>query len=79
MNLSMHIKKILSQNDEVIESSPVAEALLLFVKEMDKDHWQGTPTQLYKKLTDIADQIKPELKKSNLWPKASNSTNIQNK
>ncbi len=40
---------------------------------MNKDYWQGTPTQLYKNLTDIIDQIKPELKKSNLWPKASNT------
>ena len=39
---------------------------------MDKDYWEGTPTRLYKELTDITDQIKPELKKSNLWPKASN-------
>jgi hypothetical protein len=60
------------QNDEVIESSPVAEVLILFVSEMYKDYWGGTPTALYKELTDIADQIKPELKRSNLWPKASN-------
>ncbi len=38
----------------------------------DKEHWEGTPTLLYKKLTDIIDQVKPELKRSNMWPKASN-------
>ena len=65
-------ENINAQNDEVIESSPVAEVLILFVREIYKDHWEGTPTSLYKELTDIADQIKPELKKSNLWPKASN-------
>jgi len=57
----------------VIESSPIAEVLILFAREMDTDYWQGTPTLLYKKLTDIADQIKPELKRSSLWPKASNT------
>jgi hypothetical protein len=66
-------ENILNQNDEVIESSPIAEALLIFIRKMDKDYWQGTPTQLYKNLTDIIDQFKPELKKSSLWPKASNA------
>jgi len=66
-------ENISNQNDEVIESSPIAEVLILFAREMDTDYWQGTPTLLYKKLTDIADQIKPELKRSSLWPKASNT------
>jgi hypothetical protein len=70
--IQVYEENILNQNDEVIESSPVAESILLFVGEMDKDYWQGTPTELYKKLTDIVAQIKPELKNSNLWPKASN-------
>jgi hypothetical protein len=66
-------ENISNQNDEVIESSPIAEVLILFAREMDTDYWQGTPTLLHKKLTDIADQIKPELKRSSLWPKASNT------
>jgi hypothetical protein len=61
------------QNDEVIEASPVAESILLFMEEIDPGSlWEGTPTKLYQRLTDIIDQIKPELKRSNLWPKASN-------
>jgi hypothetical protein len=61
------------QNDEVIEASPVAESLLLFMNEKTQGYvWEGTPTKLYKELTDIIDQTKPELKRSNLWPKASN-------
>jgi hypothetical protein len=70
--INAYYENISAQNDEVIESSPVAEVLILFVKELYKDYWEGTPTRLYKELTDIADQIKPELKRSNLWPKASN-------
>jgi hypothetical protein len=71
--INAYQENLSNQNDEVIESSPVAEALLLFIREMNKEYWQGTPTQLHKNLTDIFDQVKPELKKSNLWPKASNA------
>ena len=57
----------------VIEASPVAESILLFMNEKEQGFvWEGTPTRLYKELTDIIDQTKPELKRSNLWPKASN-------
>lgn len=63
----------LDQNDEVIEASPVAESILLFMSEREQGFlWEGTPTKLHKVLTDIIDQIKPELRRSNLWPKGSN-------
>ncbi len=71
--INAYEENIDKQNDEVIEASPVAEALLLFLLELDKDNWEGTPTELYKNLEDIIDQIKPGLTRSNLWPKASNS------
>ena len=64
-------ENINNQNDEVIESSPVAEVLLLFMNERDQEYWEGTPTELHKKLTDVVDLIKPDIKRSNLWPKAS--------
>ncbi|MEJ7642660.1 MAG: hypothetical protein WKF36_10800 [Candidatus Nitrosocosmicus sp.] len=70
--INAYYENINNQNDEVIESSPVAEALLLFVSEKIKESWDGTPTKLHKELTDIIDQTKPELKHSKLWPKASN-------
>ena len=60
------------QNDEVIESSPVAESLLFFSQELDNDYWEGTPTELYNKFEVIIVQIKPGVKRSNMWPKASN-------
>ena len=63
----------LDQNDEVFEASPVAESILLFMNDKHKGFvWEGAPTRLYKELTDIIDQTKPELKRSSLWPKASN-------
>jgi hypothetical protein len=70
--LNAYYENIANQNDEVIESSPVAEALLLFIFEVEKEYWEGSPTRLYRELTDIIDQIKPELKRSKEWPKASN-------
>jgi len=77
--LEAYYENIANQNDEVIESSPVAEALLLFMFEMEKEYWEDTPTRLYRELTDIIDQIKPELKRSKEWPKASNKlTSILN-
>ena len=71
--INAYRENIDNQNDEVIESSPVAEALLLFVGEReDRYYWEGTPTKLHQNLNDIIDQIKPEIKRSNQWTKASN-------
>ena len=59
-----------NQNDEIIESTPVAESIILFMA--DKERWDGTPSQLYKFLEDIISQIYYDLRRSNLWPKAAN-------
>lgn len=59
-----------NQNDEIIESTPVAESIMLFMD--DKERWEGTPSELYKFLEDIISQIYHDLKRSNLWPKAAN-------
>lgn len=72
--IKAYYENINSQNDEVIESSPVAEAILLFVKDWEIGHqWRGTPSKLHTDFTNMIDQIKPDLKKSNLWPKASST------
>ena len=59
-----------NQNDEIIESTPVAESIILFMD--DKEKWEGTPSQLYKFLEDIISQVYYDLRRSNLWPKAAN-------
>lgn len=71
--LNAYYENIYNQNDEIIESSPVAEAIVLYMNELEREYWEGTPTRLYKTLTDVIDQIKPDLKRSNVWPKASNT------
>jgi hypothetical protein len=72
--IDTYYENIESQNDEVIESSPVAEAIILFVEDWEIGRqWLGTPSELHTDLTNMIDQAKPDLKKSNLWPKASST------
>jgi hypothetical protein len=72
--INAYYENIKSQNDEIIESSPVAEAIIIFMKEREVGYrWCGTPSKLHTDLTNMIDQIKPDLKKSNLWPKASST------
>jgi hypothetical protein len=72
--INAYFENINSQNDEVIEASPIAEAILLFVKDWETGYqWSGTPSRLHTDLTNMIDQIKPDLKKSSLWPKASSA------
>lgn len=56
-----------NQNDEIIESSPVAESIIAFME--NKNIWIGTPTQLLQLLGDIASQVDPNIRKSKYWPK----------
>jgi hypothetical protein len=51
-----------NQNDEIIESVPVAETLIIFLE--DKTSWEGTPTELYHLLGDIISQIDPNIKRT---------------
>lgn len=60
----------MKQNGEIIESSPVTEAIMIFVDGRNSE-WNGSPTQLHKELGDVMDQTRPELRRSNLWPKTS--------
>ncbi len=72
--INAYYENINSQNDEVIESSPIAEAILLFVRDREVGLvFRGTPSKLHTDLTNMIDQVKPDLKKSNLWPKASST------
>jgi hypothetical protein len=66
----LYSENISEQNDEVVESSPVAEAILIFMDGRNSE-WNGSPTQLHKELGDVVDQTKPELRRSGMWPKTS--------
>lgn len=56
------------QNDEAIEASPVAKAIILFMK--GKYGWEGSPEELRSKLTKHKDVFDLGLTSSPLWPKA---------
>jgi len=56
-----------NQNDEIIESSPVAESIIAFME--NKNSWIDTPTQLLQMLGDIVSQVDPNIRKSKYWPK----------
>jgi hypothetical protein len=50
--INAYYENINSQNDEVIESSPIAEAILLFVRDREAGYiWRGTPSKLHTDLT----------------------------
>jgi len=60
------------QSREALDSSPVAQAIILLME--DKDHWSGTPTQLLLELNSIAtSMVRDEMidTKSRYWPKDS--------
>ncbi|MDR4491935.1 MAG: bifunctional DNA primase/polymerase [Candidatus Nitrosocosmicus sp.] len=72
--ITAYYENINNQNDEVIESSVIAESIVIFVRNRERDYqWKGTPTRLLKELNDMIDQIKPDLRKSREWPKTSST------
>jgi hypothetical protein len=59
------------QNDEVIESSIVASILIDFME--DRDIWEGPMSMLYSTLSNFAEDRDSSLRKTKLWPNASNA------
>lgn len=65
--INAYQENIDNQNDEIIESNPVAETVITFME--NKDKWVGTPTELYRLFCDIIDQVNYNIKRTNYWPK----------
>lgn len=53
------------QNDEAIENSPVAQAILTFME--DKDEWEGTAAELLRQLNKVV--FTTDIARSPYWPK----------
>ncbi|WP_415311986.1 bifunctional DNA primase/polymerase [Candidatus Nitrosocosmicus sp. FF01] len=68
--INAYRENIDNQNDEIIEASPIAESIIIFME--NKKQWVGTPTQLYQYLGDIISQVDSNLKRSAFWPKGPN-------
>lgn len=63
--LRAYYNNIDQQNQEAIEASPIAQAIIVFMK--DKDNWSGTAATLLQKLNIIP--LFNDIKSSVLWPK----------
>ena len=71
--IDAYYKNMAQQHNEVIQADPVAETLVIFME--DKKSWEGTPSELYKKLKDKAEDSHLYEKKS--WPRAVNAFSTQ--
>lgn len=69
--INTYRENIEDQNDEIIETNPIAESLIAFMENKEK-RWIGTPTQLYHHLGDIVSQVDSNIKRSLYWPKGPN-------
>ena len=67
--LEVYYKNIELQTEELLESSPVATAIVKFMDA--KGEWKGSATELLGELEPIALELKINTK-SKLWPKSPN-------
>jgi hypothetical protein len=68
--LDAYYRNIRTQNDEVLQDSSVATAVLQFMNE--RDEWDGTPSQLFKELKVIAGEQGVDVEKEKGFPRAAN-------
>ncbi len=74
--IETYFENIEIQNDEVMESSIVANVLMDFME--DRDEWEGSATLLYNALTNFMENKEVEsFRKNKLWPSAPNSLTRQ--
>jgi len=68
--LDAYYRNISSQNEEILQDSLVATAILEFMSE--RDDWSGTPSQLLKELRAVAQNQEVDVDKEREFPKAAN-------
>lgn len=66
--LEVYKNNIARQDDEVIESSEVSQAIILFIEKESK--WKGSATDLLRQIEKIADANKID-RRSNGWPRSA--------
>jgi hypothetical protein len=64
-----YLRNISRHNEEALNNSPVALAVILHMSLRD-DEWRGTPSELYRVLTDLAKQQLHLAEYGSGWPKA---------
>ncbi len=68
--LNTYYKNMAEQNNQALESSPVASAITKLIDL--KKEWKGNATDLLYELEQIAEKLKIDTKRTKLWPKAPN-------
>jgi hypothetical protein len=69
--LDAYTANIATQNEEVLTQDPVGAALVVLMK--DTSFWEGTMTELHKKMNEIAwSQLDISVEKDPSWPKTAN-------
>ncbi|NKB69826.1 MAG: hypothetical protein GKR89_22365 [Candidatus Latescibacteria bacterium] len=68
--LRAYAANLTAQNNEVLESHPVAAAIVALMEEQSK--WEGQPSELLNELERVAEAQKIDVK-DRQWPKAANS------
>lgn len=68
--LDAYYRNIRSQNDEILQDSLIATAVLQFMD--DRDEWTGTPSQLLKELKAVAANQEVDVEKEKDFPRAAN-------
>jgi 5S rRNA maturation endonuclease (ribonuclease M5) len=61
-----------ARNEEILQSNPVAAAVVALLDEQQDDEWRGTSTELLGQLKRVADTQKIDTE-SPIWPKAANA------
>ncbi len=57
------------QNRSALDGSPVAQAVIRFME--DRDEYQGTSTELHKKLETVAEELGVSVGRDKAWPKSA--------
>jgi hypothetical protein len=69
--LSAYEQNMNVQNEELLESDPVAQALESLME--SRKRWEGTPYELYKQLGTEATHIEIDTSSMSNWPRAANA------
>jgi len=70
--LAAYERNAQDRNEEILQSNPVAAAVVAFMDEQQDNEWRGKPTELLGELKRLAETHKLDTE-CPLWPKAANA------
>jgi hypothetical protein len=60
-----------AQNQATLDGSPVAQAIIKFMEDLETDEYVGTSSELHRKLEDAADSLGISVVRDKAWPKSA--------